>query len=252
RKGRVRGRANKRGVDQMRNAGLNRTIDERPMVRKPFVNRSSAPLDSSWSFRGTCEQTRMEAAMDVGTTYRRSVEFWATTVSRATGDWSDPTPCTDWNVRQLVNHVVGEELWTKPLVDRKTIADVGNSLDGDLLGDNPQAVAQAAADEALAAVAAQLPRGGTVNLSYGDEDIAEYIRQLTADHLIHAWDLAAGTGQERSLDEELVTEVAAWYRDREQLYRSGGAVADRPESAKGGDPQSDLLIAFGRDPNWGS
>lgn len=190
--------------------------------------------------------------MDVGTAYRRSVEFWATTVSRATGDWSEPTPCTEWNVRTLVNHVVGEELWTKPLVDRKTIADVGDSLDGDLLGDNPQAVAQAAADEALAAVAAQLPRGGTVNLSYGDEDIAEYIRQLTADHLIHAWDLAAATGQERSLDEELVTEVAAWYRDREQLYRSGGAVADRPESAKGGDPQSDLLIAFGRDPNWGS
>jgi len=67
----------------------------------------------------------MEAPMDVGTAYRRSVEFWATTVSRATGDWSEPTPCTEWNVRTLVNHVVGEELWTKPLVDRKTIADVG-------------------------------------------------------------------------------------------------------------------------------
>ena len=192
----------------------------------------------------------MEAAMDLGTAYRRSVEFWATTVARATGDWSDPTPCTDWNVRQLVNHVVGEDLWTKPLVDRKTIADVGNSLDGDLLGDDPQAVASAAADEALASVAAQLPRGGTVNLSYGDENIAEYISQLTADHLIHGWDLAAGTGQERSLDPELVSEVAAWYGEQEELYRSSGAVADRPVSAKGGDAQSDLLIAFGRDPNW--
>jgi len=46
--------------------------------------------------------------MDVGTTYRRSVEFWVTTVSRATGDWSQPTPCPAWNVRQLVKHVVGE------------------------------------------------------------------------------------------------------------------------------------------------
>jgi hypothetical protein len=27
-------------------------------------------------------------------------------------------------------------------------------------------------------------------------------------------------------------------------------VADRPASVNGGDPQSDLLIAFGRDPNW--
>ena len=187
--------------------------------------------------------------MDVGTSYRRSVELWAATVSRATGDWLEPTPCTDWNVRQLVNHVVGEDRWTKPLVDRKTIADVGNSLDGDLLGDDPQAVARTAANEALAAVAAQLPRGGTVNLSYGDEEIAEYICQLTADHLIHGWDLAAGTGQDRNLDPQLVTEVAAWYRDREHLYRSSGAVADRPATA-GGDPQSDLLIAFGRNPNW--
>jgi uncharacterized protein (TIGR03086 family) len=188
--------------------------------------------------------------MDLGTTYRRSVEFWMSTVSRATGDWSAPTPCSDWDVRQLVNHVVGEDRWTKPLVDRKTIADVGNSLDGDLLGADPHAAAQAAADEALTAVAAQLPRGGKVNLSYGDEDIGEYIRQLTADHLIHGWDLAAGTGQQRSLDPELVTEVAAWYHDRETVYRSGGSVADRPGSAEGGDPQSDLLIAFGRDPNW--
>jgi hypothetical protein len=136
------------------------------------------------------------------------------------------------------------------LVDRKTIADVGNSLDGDLRGEDPHAVAEAAADEALAAVAAQLPRGGTVNLSYGDEDIGEYIRQLIADHLIHGWDLAAGTAQRRSLDPGLVAEVAAWYEDREQVYRSSGAVADRPASADGGDPQSHLLIAFRGDPNW--
>jgi hypothetical protein len=89
-----------------------------------------------------------------------------------------------------------------------------------------------------------------VNLSYGDEDIAEYIRQLISDHLIHGWDLAAATGQNRTLDPDLVAYVAAWYRDQEQAYRSSGAVAARPDTARGGDPQSDLLIAFGRDPDW--
>jgi len=146
--------------------------------------------------------------------------------------------------------MVYEDRWTKPLVERKTIAEVGDSFEGDLLGDDPHGVARVAADEALAAVADQLPRGGSVNLSYGDDDIAEYIRQLTADHLIHGWDLAAATGQDRSLDPEVVAEVAAWYRDQETSYRSSGSVAARPEWAKGGDPQSDLLIAFGRDPNW--
>jgi len=188
--------------------------------------------------------------MEVDASYRRSVEFWAATVSAATGDWSQPTPCSDWDVRQLVNHVVGEDLWTKPLVERQTIADVGDSLDGDLLGDDPHATASAAARDAQAAVADQLPRGGKVNLSYGDEDIAEYIRQLISDHLIHGWDLAAATGQNRTLDPDLVAYVAAWYRDQEEAYRSSGAVAARPDSARGGDPQSDLLIAFGRDPDW--
>ena len=43
-------------------------------------------------------------------------------------------------MRDLVNHVVGEDRWTVPLVEGRTIADVGSSLDGDLLGDDPTCV----------------------------------------------------------------------------------------------------------------
>jgi uncharacterized protein (TIGR03086 family) len=190
-------------------------------------------------------------AVALETTYRRSVEFWKGTVQGTPGDWSGPTPCTDWDVRALVNHVVGEDRWTKPLVDGMTIAEVGDTLDGDLLGEeDPKAVARAAADEALTAVAERLPAGGKVHLSYGEEDIEEYIRQLVADHLIHGWDLAVATGQHRTLNPELVAEVAAWFRDREDIYRSSGSIAERPTSAQGGDPQADLLIAFGRSPDW--
>ncbi len=183
-------------------------------------------------------------------TYRRSVEFWKNTVSNVSDDWSRPTPCTDWDVRALVNHVVGEDRWTKPLVEGKTIAEVGDAFDGDLLGEDPKASAMAAADEALTAVAERLPAGGTVHLSYGEEDIAEYISQLVGDHLIHGWDLAVATGQNRDLDSELVGEVAAWFRNREEIMRSAGAIAARPESATGGNPQADLLIGFGRNPDW--
>jgi uncharacterized protein (TIGR03086 family) len=188
--------------------------------------------------------------MALETTYRRSVEFWKGTVREVSDDWSKPTPCTEWNVRALVNHVVGEDRWTRPLVEGQTIAEVGNRLDGDLLGEDPKGSAMAAADEALTAVAEMLPAGGKVHLSYGEEDIAEYIRQLVADHLIHGWDLAVATGQNRDLDPGLVEEVADWFRNREKMYRSGGSIAARPESAAGGNPQADLLIAFGRNPDW--
>jgi uncharacterized protein (TIGR03086 family) len=188
--------------------------------------------------------------MDVGECYRRSVAGWLAVAGQGAGDLEAPTPCTDWTVRSLVNHVVGEDRWTKPLVDGRTIAEVGDSLDGDLLGANPVESVHAAADEALTAVAERLPMGGVVHLSYGDEELDEYLRQLTADHLIHAWDLAAATGQDRTLDAEVVTEVAAWYAERESLYRGAGMVAERPASTGDGSPQADLLIAFGRDPDW--
>jgi uncharacterized protein (TIGR03086 family) len=188
--------------------------------------------------------------MALETTYRHSVEFWKGTVRELSDDWSKPTPCADWDVRALVNHVVSEDRWTRPLVEGSTIAEVGSAFDGDLLGENPKGAALAAADEALTAVAERLPAGGKVHLSYGEEDIDEYIRQMVADHLIHGWDLAVATGKNRNLDPELVDEVAEWFRNREEMYRSGGAIAARPESAAAGNPQADLLIAFGRNPDW--
>jgi uncharacterized protein (TIGR03086 family) len=188
--------------------------------------------------------------VDVGASYRRSVERWAALVAGVSGDWSAPTPCSEWDARQLVNHMVYEDRWTKPLMEGKTIAEVGDAFEGDLLGDAPTETAQAAAEEAIDSVAERWPQGGKVHLSYGEEDLSEYISQLIADHLIHGWDLAAATGQDRTLDPDVVDVVATWFRQRERIYRSIGSIADRPESAAGGTPQNDLLIAFGRDPDW--
>lgn len=188
--------------------------------------------------------------MDLATAYRLSVEGWVAALPDGAADWSAATPCSEWDVRALVNHVVGEDRWTKPLVDGATIAEVGDAFNGDLLGSDPPDSARAAADEAVAAVAERLPMAGKVHLSYGEEDIAEYVLQLTADHLVHGWDLLAATGQDRQLDPQVVGFVADWFNGREEMYRSVGAVSDRPERAQQDSPQDQLLIAFGRDPAW--
>ncbi len=188
--------------------------------------------------------------MDLGTLYQRTVDNWTDRVA-AVGDddWGDPTPCRAWTVRDLVNHVVGEDRWTVPLMRGLTIAEVGTTLDGDLLGDDPGAGARGAAADAGAVVAELLPAGGTVQLSYGEEQMAEYVHQLAADHLVHAWDLAAATGGDTDLDGELVSEVAAWYADRAHLYRGAGMVG--PRGVSYGGPQGDFLADFGRDATWG-
>jgi uncharacterized protein (TIGR03086 family) len=188
--------------------------------------------------------------MDLGTLYQRTVDTWTDRVAAVGADqWGAPTPCTSWTVRDLVNHVVGEDRWTVPLMRGLTIAEVGTTLDGDLLGEAPAASARSAAAEAGAVVAELLPTGGTVALSYGEEQMAEYVHQLAADHLVHAWDLAAATGGDTDLDEELVTAVAAWYADRAHLYRGAGMVA--PRGVSYGGAQGDFLADFGRDATWG-
>ena len=188
--------------------------------------------------------------MELGTLHSGTVSAWNGVVEQVGADqWQRPTPCTEWSVRELVNHVVGEDLWTAPLVQGSTIEEVGDRFDGDLLGADPTARARAAADEAVAAVADRLPHGGTVQLSYGEEQLDEYVYQLATDHLIHAWDLAVATGTDVTFDPELVDAVAGWYAEREEIYRSAGVVGARgPQS--GDDPLSRLIVACGRDPAW--
>lgn len=188
--------------------------------------------------------------MDLSTLYHRTVEGWADRVNAVRPEqWDWPTPCGDWNVRELVNHVAGEDLWTEPLMRGSTIEEVGDRFDGDLLGDDPVTSALTAAMDATRVVAEVLPSGGKVHLSYGEEDMGEYVHQLAADHLIHGWDLAAATGGDTQLDPALVSEVATWFEPREELYRQAGVVGPRMSSR--GDPQGALLAAFGRAPAWG-
>jgi uncharacterized protein (TIGR03086 family) len=195
--------------------------------------------------------------MHVTDLHRRSVEgFMARLDALETLDgerWHAPTPCDDWDVRALLNHVANEDLWTVPLMEGATIDEVGNRFDGDVLGDDPLGIARAACDTAMIAAASGIVAGRTVHLSFGDTPAEEYAYQLAADHIIHGWDLAVATGGERAIDPELVEACAAWFVEREDLYRGAGAIGARPAVAAGAepdDPQDRLLLAFGRDPAW--
>lgn len=194
--------------------------------------------------------------MDVEALHRTLVDSWVRTVEKVGADqWRLPTPCSEWDVRALVNHLVGEDLWTPPMLAGRTIAEVGDRFDGDVLGEDPAALARSAGTDARAAVATALagPAGGEaiVHLSYGDERLEEYLRQLCADHLVHSWDLAVAIGATPEADAEAVGTVADWFAERAELYRAFGIIGDRvelPESER--DPLTRLIAAFGRDPGW--
>jgi len=178
---------------------------------------------------------------------RLAVEEFGARVSQISdGQWEAGTPDTEWNVRDLVNHVVSEDLWAPPLFAGSTIGEVGDRFDGDVLGPEPQGAWQAASVHALAAADAPGAMDRTVHLSFGDFPGRDYALQLFADHLIHAWDLARAIGAEERLDPALVEGCTDWFAPLEDVYRGAGAIAGRPAVPDGADAQTWLLAMFGR------
>jgi uncharacterized protein (TIGR03086 family) len=185
--------------------------------------------------------------MEVPAMLRRSVAEFGARVSQIRDDqWEAGTPDTEWNVRDLVSHVLAENLWAPPLFAGSTISEVGDRFDGDVLGADPQGSWQAASAHALAAADEPGAMDRTVHLSFGDFPGREYAMQLFADHLIHAWDLARAIGADERLDPELVAACTAWFAALEDTYRSAGAIAGRPPVPDGADAQTRLLAMFGR------
>ncbi|HCA88377.1 MAG TPA: TIGR03086 family protein, partial [Streptomyces sp.] len=123
--------------------------------------------------------------------------------------WSDGTPCTEWSVRDLVNHLVSEHLWAPWLLRGADLDEVGDRFDGDVLGDDAVAAWERAAAESHAAFHRPDALDGQVHTSAGLSPTAEYGWQMTTDLTVHAWDLARGIGDDDTLDGELAEAVYA-------------------------------------------
>lgn len=53
--------------------------------------------------------------------------------------WGAGTPCAEWTVRDLVNHLVSEQLWVPSLVrDGCMIEEVGDTFEGTCWGRTPR------------------------------------------------------------------------------------------------------------------
>ena len=163
-----------------------------------------------------------------------------------------PTPCTEWDVRALLSHVIGT-LWLAEGLfadepPRYPMAP-GGLPPADLVGDDPAtayaeasaaAVAAAAAGDALTRVhvtpLGEMPGPGLAGFT-------------TLDILVHGWDLAKATGQPTDLDGRLAAHVLGFAA---QALATPDSRAGRigPAVPAGADaPVTSRLAAFlGRQP----
>jgi uncharacterized protein (TIGR03086 family) len=188
-------------------------------------------------------------AQDVLDLYTRALAEFGARVHAVAGDqWGCPTPCKDWEVRSLVNHLVAEQLWVPPLLAGKRVADLGADFAaGDVLGADPVAAWDAAAAAAGAAFAEPGALERTVHLSYADRPGEEYAREMLFDLVVHSWDLARGISADDTLPADLVEAVYASIEPDTDLTASGAFDDPVPVPADS-DEQTKLIAFTGREP----
>jgi uncharacterized protein (TIGR03086 family) len=163
--------------------------------------------------------------------------------------WHAPTPCSEWDVRTLVGHVVDEQRWVPPLLgDGRTVAEVGDALSGDALGDDPAAAWDRESAAAYAVWDAPGALEREVALSRGPTPAREYATEMLGDLVVHGWDLAQGTGQACTIDEATAELLYDHMKPQAAMLADSGMFAppvDVPDDA----PASVKLLALsGRKP----
>lgn len=159
--------------------------------------------------------------------------------------FGDATPDTEWDVKTLVAHTLYELAWTGDIVSGKTLDDVGNKYDGDLIGDNLAASWQNHRKLAEAAVS-NADLKAVAHLSYADVTVEVYLRQAASDQLIHSWDLGVATNQHVEFDPRVASDIYEHTKTQLSDLAASGLFAPPLEVAKDASVQTKLLALYGR------
>ncbi|MET7637335.1 TIGR03086 family metal-binding protein [Streptomyces sp. NPDC005438] len=164
--------------------------------------------------------------------------------------WSADTPCAQWTVRDLVNHLTSEHLWAPWLLEGATLEEVGDRYDGDVLDGHPVDSWDAAASRSHAAfhVPSALDPDVRVHTSGGPSPVTEYAWQMTTDLTVHSWDLARGLGEPDELDEELTRTVHQRIAPQVDTWQGLGIFDPPVEVPASAGPTERLVALLGRDP----
>lgn len=162
------------------------------------------------------------------------------------GQWRTATPCDGWDVHALVNHLVAGNLWAAELGAGATIGDIGDRLDGDVLGADPAASYRTSA----AAAAAAFRRPGAMDapcaVSYGPVPGSVYAGHRLLDVFVHGWDLAVATGQDPELDPGLLKACREVIEPQIAAFRAAGAFGDEQPVPPDATDQQRFLAMLGR------
>ena len=157
---------------------------------------------------------------------------------------ADPTPCQSWDVRTLVNHIVGAPRAAAGLVAG---TPVSNTTEMDFSAGDFRADHDETAEMTLAAFGAPGALDKPVQFPFGERPAAFLMFFVASDQFAHGWDLASALGHTTDLAPGLAADLLEEARAIVTLEMRGaeGTAAFGPEQvAPAGATAADQLAAF--------
>ena len=132
------------------------------------------------------------------------------------GRLDDPTPCEDFQVRDLIGHfTMGRFLFAADFAGDTARRDelLGGMPErfGDVLGDDHLATYRDASAVLDAAVDGIEDVEATADFFLGQMPIGAALETISGDNLVHCWDLARSTGQDFDPPDDLVEATTAFF-----------------------------------------
>ncbi len=173
--------------------------------------------------------------------YRQASDWTLSKVSGAASQMDRATPCDDWDVRTLLNHMLDTQRYFTGAARGQDVA-LPSPTPPDLLGDDPVATFAQSRSELLRAFS----EPGAVDKSGPALGIA------LADQLLHGWDLAKATQQAATMPDGLAEAAYGMIHGRFTDEQRKGVFKPAVDVPDGASAQDKFLAYTGRDPAWGT
>ena len=165
-----------------------------------------------------------------------------------------PTPCSEWDVRSLLNHLIGGLEFTAGSIAGNPPNIRPADADSSYIDEPDVAVLIEAyhtlLDRVLQSANEPGALDGIVSTPYfGEMPVSQIFIGTTMDQFIHGWDLAKATGQDTTLDTDLVEFAYGMLSSGfANMGRQAGFIGPEIAVPDDASPQDKLISYMGRQP----
>jgi uncharacterized protein (TIGR03086 family) len=163
--------------------------------------------------------------------------------------WNGSTPCTEWSVATLADHVIDESLWVAPLLGGHGLEAANEIVEGAKMsaGGDRVSLWRTASTNAATAWTEPGAMDRMVALSRGPTPVPAYLDEMLIDVTVHSWDLGIAIGVLDPLPEDQVVYVLGLVKGFGDLAATGAFGPAVPVD-DGASSEAQLVALTGRQP----